>query len=658
MSVFLTPDRRPFLARTYLPPSTLRTVAGQVKRLWRQDRARLESVADEIADVVRRMARGFEGETVAGSDADLLAGALARLAQEFDRERGGFDRAPKFPPHAALLLLLDRGGAALGPDGLAMAKTTLDAMARGGIHDQVGGGFHRYSTDARWLVPHFEKMLYDNALLALAYVEAQAVFQEPAYGRVARGIFGWIEREMSVVGGGYASSLDADTSGHEGLTYTWTVEELRAALGAEDAALAARVFGVEERGNYDEEASGRATGRNILHLPVPLAELASREGRPLDAWRQDVSRIRTRLLAARAKRAQPGRDGKVIAGWNGLLLSAYARAGAVWKDASYLERGAALARFLLTACRENGRLLRLPAASGPRIPAFLDDHVHVADGLLDLADATGDARLADEAQTLADEVLRRFADPAGGFYSSADDHEALLARPKDAFDSPIPSANATAARVLLRLSVRTGKTAYREACDRAVAAFRPLLARAPTGTLALARVIADRAALGPVAAAPSAGDVEVRRGPAAVSLFLERGEARPGTKVRFALRVALEPGVHVNPGSGVEAPLVATALALAPKAPATLADVAFPAPTRKSPGPGAAPIALLDGTFEVTGALAIPADAPPGPRRIGILLTFQPCDATACRAPEEVRLDAVIRYSDADGPVRHPSRFR
>ncbi|MFO0932439.1 MAG: thioredoxin domain-containing protein [Planctomycetota bacterium] len=659
MSVYLLPDGRPFLARTYLRKQDVVATAVRVAELWKTDRARIEGAADELADAIRQQAAGPRLPAHTGSDAELVAEAVAQSVASFDRERGGFDRRPKFPPHAHLLAFLDRDGTAAGPEALEMARVTLDGMARGGVHDHVGGGFHRYSTDAEWLVPHFEKMLYDNALLACAYARAAVVLKEPRHAEVVRGILGWVEREMAVAGGGYASSLDADTDGEEGLTYTWTPDEVRAALpDAGLAALVLDVYGVRDGGNYLEEASGKPSGRSILHLREPLAKTAARLGRPLADLDRDLARARATLLAVRARRAQPGLDGKVLTSWNGLLLSAFAAAGTALHEPRFLDAGRALARFLLDHARDGDRLLRFPKASGPAIPGFLDDHVHLADGLLDLADATGEPAWADAARALADQVLARFADPAGGFFATSDAHERLLARSKDAFDTPIPSANATAARVLLRLADRTGLASYRAAADRTIATFRALVARAPGGTMAFVRVVAARAAAEARGVVPVAGDVSGREGPLAVEAFLERGEARPGTVVRVLLRVTLDPGWHVNPAGPARGDLVPTSLTLAAPATVELRSVGFPAATSAPPGPGAAPVPLLAGTFDVEAALAIPAGAALGPRKVGLVLGFQPCDATSCRLPTSLRVDLPLRFEAQDAPPRHPALFK
>ena len=390
-------------------------------------------------------------------------------------------------------------------------------MADGGIHDHVGGGFHRYSTDAAWLLPHFEKMLYDNALLLQAYAGMHARTGEPAYARVAERIVAWLEREMKQPGGGYASSLDADTEGEEGTTYTWTEAELEAALGEDDARFAAAVFGFLPEGNFRDEATGERTGRNIVHLPRSLSvEAAARSTTP-EALGTRLDDLLARMLPPRTKRPQPGLDDKVITGWNALLVSGFVRAGVALERPEWIAEARALADHLLTACRrDDGTLLRFPKDSGPEIVGFCEDHVHLIEALLDLADATGDDAPAAAATDLGRRLVAEFQDDAGGgFWTTSDTgHESLFARSKESMDTPIPSDNGTAVRALLRLHARTNEPVFREAADRALAAFRPMLGqpRFASMLVQLFRALRDRDRLEAAGAATAlVGDVHVRR---------------------------------------------------------------------------------------------------------------------------------------------------
>jgi uncharacterized protein YyaL (SSP411 family) len=541
-----------------------------------------------------------------------------------------------------------------------MARTTLEAIDEGGVHDQLGGGFHRYSTDELWLVPHFEKMLYDNALLAQAYAGMFAATREARFARAARRALGWVVRELARPTGGYASSLDADTQGHEGLTYVWTPAEVDAALPAPDAAFVKAALDVTAAGNYEEEATGEATGRSIPRLLRPLAETAAAQGLSTAAFHARLDAALERLRTARDKRPQPGLDDKVIASWNGLLLSAFARAGRDLGEPVWLERGRALADFLLAHHRrDDGTLLRFPRSSGPEIPGFAEDLVHVATGLLDVGEATGEARSVAAARARADDLLARFEDrESGGLWATAaGTHETLIARAKEVWDSPIPSDNGAGARLLLRLSASSGEARYRAAADRILLAYRPLLGHAQTarGVVALCRALALRLKLEASAPAPEAlgaGDAHVEQGVASVDAWIERGEARPGASVRYALRVKLAEGWHVN---ATEAPpgRVATTLALAPKSPVNLGPPTWPGARDLCAGipPG------FVGTFWVRGEVHVPAAAPLGPRRVSLVLTLQPCDATSCRAAEELRLDLALRFAEADAPARHPAVF-
>ncbi|MGN6379273.1 MAG: thioredoxin domain-containing protein [Gaiellales bacterium] len=435
MTVFLTPDKRPFYGGTYYPPEprhgmpAFRQVLEAVSATWRERRAEVTAMAGRLTDVLQRAAQQAPSDEPL--DTRLLDDAVANLAGSYDRRWGGFGGAPKFPPASVLGFLLrehDRSGS---PEALEMARGTLDGMALGGMYDVIGGGFHRYSVDPVWLVPHFEKMLYDNALLAVAYLEGWAVTGDAGWRAVAEATLDYMLRELLLPEGGFASSQDADTLGEEGVTYVWTPDQLRRVLGSgADAAI--EHFGVTEQGNFE--------GATIL--------------RPVGPEPDGMPEIRRRLLEARAERPQPGRDDKVLAAWNGLALAALAQGGWRLGRPDMLAAAERLAAFLRDRMTDpDGRLLRSHRAGQSRIPGYLDDHAAVAHGLLELYTATGTAAHLDWAQELSDQAVARFADPHnGGFFFTAGDGEQMVAPRKEIEDNPTPSGNSLMATVLLRLA--------------------------------------------------------------------------------------------------------------------------------------------------------------------------------------------------------------
>ena len=649
MTVFLTPDGRPFHGGTYYPRAHLQELVRRVREAWATRREAVDQQASLLAGRVRESAVGPGLPPAQGSDRELVLRLAAALARAFDPVHGGYGGRPKFPPHSELRFLVEQGDR----ESLAMARRTLEALDEGGIHDQVGGGWHRYSTDATWLVPHFEKMLYDNALLVQACVALHGVTGEPRLARAARRALGWLVREMKRPGGGFASSLDADTQGEEGLTYTWTPGQVDAVLPPSDAAFVRAALDVTPAGNYVEEASGHATGTSIPRLARPLADTARALGVEPDAFHARLDPLLERLRTARDQRPQPGLDDKVIACWNGLLLSALAAAGRGLREPAWLEEARGLATHLLERHRgPDGRLLRFPRESGPAIPGFAEDLVHVATGLLDLHEATGEARWREASLAMAADLLERFEDrEAGGLWASAQGtHEALIARGKEAWDSPIPSDNGAGAHLLLRLARRTGDARWRLAADRILAAYRPLLGheQASRGVVALGRALALRLSIDE-AAAPAA-DAAAQQGVVRASAWIEHVEAVPGRTVRWALRVEVEPGWHVN-GPVALPGQQAARLDLAAPSPGELVDVQWPTAdgvARAGGGPA---------SFWVRGGLRLPAGAPHGPLRVVLRLALQPCDATSCRPAETLELALPLRSAPSDGPPRHADVF-
>jgi uncharacterized protein YyaL (SSP411 family) len=466
LNVFLTPERLPFYGGTYFPPEPRQgmpswsQILQALAETWRENaqqiRARSESLRERL--------RG--GALLEPSTAPFAEGALgqavAGLREAFDPLHGGFGGAPKFPQASVLEFLLLRG-----EEG--MALHTLEAMAAGGIYDQVGGGFARYSVDVSWTVPHFEKMLYDNALLARAYLHGWRAGGAERLREVCQQTLDWALREMRGPEGGFYSALDADSAGVEGRFYVWTLPELREALG-EDAEVAAAWLGVSEEGNFQDPHHPELVGLNVL---------TDRGPRPPE---QERLRIRERLMQARAARVRPGLDDKRLTSWNALMASALADAGSTLGVQGYLDAARACAELLTTTMRdERGRLLRSYNEGRARILAYLEDHAFLLEALIALFEATCEERWLERALALADQTIERFSDrERGGFFSTAADGEELIARRKDLEDSPIPSGNASAALALGRLAQLTGEQRYEEHADSALRLFHEIASRHPT----------------------------------------------------------------------------------------------------------------------------------------------------------------------------------
>ena len=486
LSVFLAPDGRPFFGGTYFPPAPRHGLPGfgqvlaGVHEAWHERRGALAETGAAIVAQLRE-ARGMGRASGALPDAEVLASAAAALAAGFDEANGGWGRSPKFPQPMAIEFLLRRHLTTGDPRPLAIARRSLDRMADGGVRDQLGGGFHRYATDARWLVPHFEQMLYDNAQLARAYVHAWQLTREARYRDVAIEALEFLLRDLQTPGGGFAASLDADTDGVEGGTFTWLPGEVREALG-DGSPLFEAAYGVTDEGNWE--------GVTILSRVRSDGELADRFGLSAGVVAERLAAARAALLAARAARPQPARDEKVLAAWNGLAIAALADAsraldagapGLAQRATAYREAAVAAARDVLAGLRVgSGRLRRSWKGGRATADGVLEDSADLAEGLLALYEATSDERWFTAAVELAEGILDRFADPAGGFHDTAADAEDLVVRPRDVQDNATPSGSSMATSVLLRLAALTGEPRYRAAAERALAGVAPYLDRYPT----------------------------------------------------------------------------------------------------------------------------------------------------------------------------------
>ncbi|MBA4064435.1 MAG: thioredoxin domain-containing protein [Isosphaera sp.] len=528
LSVFLTPDMTPFFAGTYYPPDdrygrpSFRKLLLAMHDAWVTRRGQVFEVGRNVAAYLAGTGQLAASDTPLSPD--LLSNALAVLRRVFDPTHGGFGSAPKFP-HALELRLLLRLHRRFGDAAaLHMVRYTLTQMARGGMYDQVGGGFARYSVDAKWLVPHFEKMLYDNALLATAYTEAWQVTRDPFYRQVTTETLEYVMEEMTALGGAVFSTQDADSEGEEGKFYVWGEAEVREVLGPELGEFACRVWGVTAGGNFE--------GHNILFRARSDEDDAKLLGLSVAAFREKLDEAKGKLYAVRAKRVWPGRDEKILTAWNGLMIAALAKAGAAFGDDRYVDAAVNAADWCLAHLRgPDGRLFRSGAADGTaKLNGYLEDYAFLADALVTLYEATFDVKYLRAAADLADVILTHFADPAGpGFFFVADDHEELIARTKDSHDGSTPSGNAVAVTVLLRLAKLLDRPAYAAKAEETLRGYRETMAEHPAAAGQM--LVALDFHLGPTTEAAvvgPAGDPETDRALAAV-----RAAFRPNQVIAF-----------------------------------------------------------------------------------------------------------------------------
>jgi uncharacterized protein YyaL (SSP411 family) len=483
LTVLLTPDRVPFFAGTYFPKRARGGRIGVIElvrraaALWEEDPEKVRASGEGILERLRSIAGEPARGTLAPGVFDKAAGLFR---EQFDQERGGFGPAPKFPTPHNLVFLLRRHRRTGDPALLRMVTATLDAMRRGGIFDHVGFGFHRYATDARWLLPHFEKMLYDQAGLTVAYLEAHQATRQESYARTAREVFSYVLRDLTSPEGAFYCGEDADSEGVEGKFYVWSRREVLELLGRGEGELFCRTYGILEEGNFREEATGEETGLNIPHLARPIGACAEDEGLAPLALAERLERARQALFARREGRVRPHRDDKVLTGWNGLMVSALAQGAQVLGDEVYGTAARRAAEFLLATMRRDGRLLRRYRDGEAGVAAVAEDYAFLARGCLDLYGATWDPRWIREALSLSGELVRDFRDPASGtLFDTAHDAEGLVLRPREAYDGATPSANSVALEVFARLGLLTGDPQWTDKAHGIAAGFAGRVAGYP-----------------------------------------------------------------------------------------------------------------------------------------------------------------------------------
>jgi len=484
LSIIMTPDRKPFYAATYIPKESrfgrlgMVELIPRIKEMWEKRRNDVVGSAEKVASIVGRASDVASGEELGE---EVLAAAFGQLAQSFDELHGGFGKAPKFPTPHNLFFLLRHWKRTGDEKCLQMVEKTLQSMRFGGIYDHVGFGFHRYSTDYRWLVPHFEKMLYDQAMLAMAYTEAYQVTGKSEYEETVRQIFSYVLRDMTDSQGGFYSAEDADSEGEEGKFYLWTEEEIRQVLPVEESDLIISTFSVEKNGNFAEEATGQTSGRNIFFLRKPLSEIAADLEIEHAELRDRIGFARQKLFAAREKRVRPHKDDKVLTDWNGLMIAALAKGAQVLDEPRYAEAAGRSAGFILTRLRDsNGRLYHRYRDGDAAVPAFLNDYAFLIWGLIELYEATFEVRYLRTALELNNDMLKIFWDEEnGGFYFTAEGAEDLMFRKKEIYDGAVPSGNSVAMLNLLRLGRMTANAELEKRAAQIGRAFSGQILQAP-----------------------------------------------------------------------------------------------------------------------------------------------------------------------------------
>jgi hypothetical protein len=611
-SVFLTPDLRPFFAALYQQPDEFRDTIRRVGEAWHTQRSIVEKEAQRLSRIVteasttRRVAQS--------RSPDALARSTQGLVEEIDPFNGGLGVAPKFPREPVLLLLLQRAERHGDARALAAVRLTLDAILQGGITDQLGGGFHRYAVDEAWRVPHFEKMLYTQALMAQVLARAWRATGEPRYAHALRATLDFVLDDMTLPDGGFASALDAETEGKEGLYYLWTLEEVRAALG-DDAAFAIKAFGVTVSGGID--------GRNVLHLPEPVVEQAAAERIEPAVFSARLDGLRRRLLAARKSRPAPRLDGKVLASWNGLMIRALAEAGSLLGETRYVHAAKRAASFLTNQmATPDGRLSRVWFEGRADLAGTQADHVFAALGMLALHDATGDDAWRGRAVAIAGQMMVRFEDPGAGDYFSTEDAESFV-HLKQRDDTELPSGNAAALELFLMLAQRHAAPEWRHRAVSLAAALSSL-SEEPASSHAYALRALDVMDHGEVGHLQHAGRGHVRA-------RLER--ATHGLSV--VLDIA--DGWHVNASKPLEEFLIPTKVTVDGIDPGA---VRYPQPLQRTLGFNANAMALYEGRVEIR------IETAPGGERRQVRLDLQTCGDKVCLDPESVVLIEPPRPAD------------
>ncbi|MES9969437.1 MAG: DUF255 domain-containing protein [Candidatus Thiodiazotropha sp.] len=623
MSTFLTPQGKPFFGGTYYTPQQFTSLLQQVSRLWQERPTDIQEQAEKVAAAVEAN-NSLEGQAKA-LNGSIIDTAVENMQRTFDEIQGGFGQAPKFPREPWLYLLLDQAQRKDDRQALEMLETTLDQMARGGIYDQVGGGFHRYSTDYEWLVPHFEKMLYNQAHLSRIYLLAWRLTGREQFRRVATQTLDYVLREMTLPEGGFYSATDADSEGEEGLFFTWSPNEIEAALAPEEAKLATELYGVTARGNFE--------GRNILHLKQGLEEYAEQQDLEIAPLRLRLDGINQRLLQVRNRRPPPLRDDKIVTAWNGMMITAFAQAAQVLDQPAYRQAAIKAAETVWRHNRhEKGRLWRVHLEGQSSIAATQEDYAYLAEALLYIYDLTAEAKWLQRAEELAQALIDRFldSDNNGFFMSEAETGITAMGRPKDeGSDNAMPSGSSVAIHLLQRLWQRTGKLDYRRLTDALIARFAPSIEGNPISYGYLLTAVANH-----------------RQGELATLAYAAQGGVRiegalipKGKQLLVNVDIHIPDGWHINSDQPGVKDLIATRMSLSDRAQGwQLGAVSYPEGKRQQLAFQQQPLSLFSGMVRLQASISVEDDNPSASLALPLEVRLQACNDKVCLAPESITL--------------------
>jgi uncharacterized protein YyaL (SSP411 family) len=696
LSMFLTPEGKPFAGGTYFPPDNqpgrpgFPAVMKRVVAAWQSQQDDITKTADTITQEVRRVMKPRLALTPVKLDRPLVAAVTRSLLESHDAKHGGLDfnpeapDAPKFPVPAKLALL--QAEAARGSD----AKTaeavahTLDHIAAGGIRDHLGGGFHRYSTDREWLVPHFEKMLYDQALMAGVYVEAFRQTGRAEYRRAAEETFAFVLRDMTDPQGGFYSALDAETEGVEGKYYVWSTEEIQRRLEEGNYRLFASVYGLDEPSTFEHG--------HILHLPQPGSQTAEKlKIASATDLQKRLEPMRQRLLEVRSQRPAPLRDDKILTSWNGLMICALADGGAVLGRKDYLDAAAKAATFVLFNMRdEQGRLHRTYRSKRAKLNAYLDDYAFLIEGLLALHRATGEEKWLNAARRLADDQIALFWDEQGkGFFFTPHHHEELIARTKNAYDAVLPAGNSVSARNLVRLAALLGEEKYRQYARETLELFAGAIEQSPRGMATMALALAEflqqpvetvaapeavesprspgnpnpasaETTITPIAAEQPAAPGKKEEQLISAKAYLSVDKLPPGGTCQIALIVEIKEGWHINTNPAQPDFLIPTTFTLKSKLGTKLAQANYPAGRKITISGFDEPLVVYDQRAFIRGILQVPREAAGQLDEIELQLRYQACNDARCLSPKTFTIRTRLPIAAPGEPVKpmNPELFR